>query len=91
MPKSDGPLRYQVLYDYAYYFRANPTITEAHSSGWFGRRVTLPPALCKQRWETNAAAAVDAQKKANLRLSTNALLCYYPHFREENDRGPGEV
>ena len=81
MPKSDGPLRYQVLYDYAYYFRANPTITEAHSSGWFGRRVTLPPALCKQRWETNAAAAVDAQKKANLRLSTNALLCYYPHFQ----------
>ena len=36
--------------------------------------------LCKQRWETNAVAANDALEKMNLRLSSNPLLCYYPHF-----------
>ena len=70
----------QVMYDYSYFFRANPTVVQHESTGVMGKRVNLPPQLCKQRWETNAVAANDALEKMNLRLSSNPLLCYYPHF-----------
>ena len=70
----------QALYDLSYFFRANPTVTGEDSTAWFGKRVNLPPMLCKQRWETNAKAADDALKKIRMRLPSNPLFCYHPHF-----------
>ena len=38
----------QVMYDYSYFFRANPTVVQHESTEVMGKRVNLPPQLCKQ-------------------------------------------
>ena len=70
----------QIMYDFSYYFRANPTVTSHDSVQWLKTKVCLPPSLKKQRWETNAGAAVDALDTTTKRLKSFPLLCYYPHF-----------